>query len=89
MNEVIEMEKQNNRNTWAMARSRFGKRAAQVGTMVAAFGTAAVVHAADYTSEITAAQGDATTNTSAAAAAVIGIAALVMGLGIVVSLIRR
>lgn len=89
MNEVIEMEKQNNGSTWAMARARLGKRAAQVGTMVAAFGTAAVVHAQDYTADIEAAQAAASTNTSAAAAAVIGIAALVMGIGIVVSLIRR
>lgn len=89
MNEVIEMEKQNNGKNWAMARSRWGKRAAKVGTAVAAMGSSAMVLAADYTADITAAQTAAETNTSAAASAVIAIAALVMGLGIIVSLVRR
>lgn len=89
MNDVIEMEKQDNGKNWAMARSRFGKRAAKIGTALAAAGTSVTAFAVDHSAEITAAQGDATTNTTAAVAAVIAVAAVVFGVGIVLRLLNR
>ncbi|MFV8570046.1 hypothetical protein ACNQ6O_02440 [Marinobacter sp. SBS5] len=89
MNDVIEMEKQDNGKNWAMARSRFGKRAAKIGTALAAAGTSVTAFAVDHTAEITAAQGDALTNTTAAVGAVIAVAAVVFGVGIVLRLMNR
>lgn len=58
-------------------------------TALLASGMALAQDAGDHTAAITAAETAASTNVGAAVAAVIGIAAIVMGVGIVISLLRR
>ncbi|PSF14797.1 MULTISPECIES: hypothetical protein [Marinobacter] len=89
MNEVIEMEKQNQGKTWAMARSRFGKGVAKVGVALSAATSSVVAFAADHSAAIDAAKEDGITNAGAAVAAVIALAAVVMGVGIVLRLMNR
>lgn len=89
MNQVIEMEKQRNGKTWAMARSRWGKRVAQVGTAVALGAGCAMASAADHTAAINSAYTDGGTNVGAAVTGVIALIAIVTGLGLIVSILRR
>jgi len=65
--------------SWKMKASAV---AASVGTSVSAF-------AVDHSTAITAAGTDGTTNTSAAVVAVLGIAAVVTGVGIVYRLLTK
>ncbi|HSX51506.1 MAG TPA: hypothetical protein VLF09_11140 [Cellvibrio sp.] len=73
------------KNVFAIARSK--------GVKVAALGSALMLGAtaahADIAAEIAAAQTSGETNVSLAIAAVIGICALVMGLGVVISLLKK
>ena len=69
--------------------TRLQSVAGKAGAGVVALGASASAFAVDHTAEITAAQGDATTNTTAAVAAVIAVAAVVFGVGIVLRLLNR
>ena len=89
MPQVIEMEKQANGKTWAMARARWGRRAAKLGTALSAGLMAGTVAAADHTTEINDAYTDGSTNVTAAVAGVIALVAIVTGLGMIVSILRR
>jgi hypothetical protein len=89
MNQVIEMEKQDNGKQWAMAGSRFGKNVAKVGVALSAATSSVVAFAADHSAAIDAAKTDGLTNAGAAVAAVIALAAVVMGVGIVLRLMSR
>lgn len=68
--------------------STTGKLAAGTTALVVS-GMALAQEAGDHTAAIEAAETAASTNVGAAVAAVIGIAAIVMGVGIVISLLRR
>ncbi|MEQ5835474.1 hypothetical protein [Marinobacter sp. NFXS9] len=88
MNELIEMETQDGR-TWAMARSRWGKRVAKVGVALSTGAMAGVAAAADHSEKINTAFGDGSTNVGAAVTGVIALVAIVTGLGLIVSILRR
>jgi len=89
MSELIEMEKKEGAKHWAMARSRFGHRVAKVGVALTAGVAAGMASAADHSTEIQAAYTDGTTNVTAAVAGVIALVAIVTGLGMIVSILRR
>lgn len=89
MNKVIEMEKQQDGKTWGMARARWGKRVAKVGAAVSAGFASGMVMAADHTEKINTAFTDANGNVTAAVMGVIALVAIVTGLGIIVSILRR
>ncbi|MGM0953773.1 MAG: hypothetical protein ACQEW7_12440 [Pseudomonadota bacterium] len=89
MNEVIEMEKQQDGKSWGMARSRWGKRLAKVGAAVSAGLMAGTVAAADHSEVIDSAFTDANGNVTTAVMGVIALVAIVTGLGIIVSILRR
>lgn len=89
MNEVIEMEKQQDGKSWGMARSRWGKRLAKVGAAVSAGLMAGTVAAADHSEKINGAFTDANGNVTTAVTGVIALVAIVTGLGIIVSILRR
>lgn len=59
-----------------------------VATLLAVLGTP-LAFAADHSAAVTAAQGDATTNVTAVALAVIGVAAIMFGVGIVAGWLKR
>lgn len=61
----------------------------KVGTALAAGFTGAMAQAADHSVAITAAGTDGQTNTGAAVVVVLGIAAVVTGVGIVIKLLTR
>lgn len=89
MNEIIEMEKQHNSKTWAMARARWGKRAAKVGTALVAGCAAGTAAAVDHSTAINDAFTDGSGNVTAAVTGVIALVAIVTGLGMIVSILRR
>ncbi|MBU3068782.1 hypothetical protein KOI40_03065 [Aestuariicella sp. G3-2] len=84
MDQVIEMQKGKN-GVWQKTKS-FGSKLAVAGTAAM---TSAMVFAADHTAEITAAQGDANTNVTAAVAGLIGLVAIVCGVTLLMSLLSR
>jgi hypothetical protein len=63
--------------------------ATKVGTALAAGFTGAMAQAADHSTAIAAAGTDGETNTGAAVIVVLGIAAVVTGVGIVIKLLGR
>ncbi|MFP3979474.1 hypothetical protein [Marinobacter sp. KMM 10035] len=89
MPELIEMEKNEANKQWAIARSRVGRGAALVGTALTAGLAAGVASAADHTVAIGDAFTDASGNVTAAALGVIALVAVVVGLGLIVSIMRR
>ncbi len=60
-----------------------------LGSVIGATLVTSTVNAADYTSQITAAQGDATTNVTAVIAAVISVAAAGFCAGIFISWLKK
>lgn len=70
-------------------KTRLQSVAGKAGAGVVALGASASAFAVDHSSTIQAAQGDATTNTTAAVTATITIAAIVFGVGIILRLINR
>ncbi|MDO6444129.1 hypothetical protein [Marinobacter sp. 2_MG-2023] len=89
MSELIEMEKKENGKHWAMARTRFGRRAAKVGVALTAGFAAGMATAADHSAAIEGAFTDGSTNVTAAVVGVIALVAIVTGLGMIVSILRR
>lgn len=77
MSNVIEMKKSKS-GLWSKA-----------GVALAAAGTSLQAFAVDHSAAITAAQTDGTSNVTAAVTAVIAIAAVVLGVGIVMRLLSR
>lgn len=70
-------------------KSMTGKAGAAVATSLASVSAFAAGTGGDHTAAITAASDGASTNVAAAVAAVITIAAIVMGVGIVLRLLNR
>ena len=70
-------------------KSKLVKTGAKASAVVGGALASASAFAVDHSDAITAAQADATTNTTAAVTAVITVTAIVTGIGIVVSLLRR
>ncbi|MBY6034981.1 hypothetical protein KUV59_17540 [Marinobacter daepoensis] len=89
MSQLIEMEKQANGKTWAMARARWGRRGAKIGTALVAGMAAGTAAAVDHTAAIDSAFADGTGNVTAAVLGVIALVAIVTGLGMIVSILRR
>jgi hypothetical protein len=89
MSQLIEMEKQNNGKTWAMARARWGRRAAKLGVAVSAGLVAGTAAAVDHSAAIDGAFTDGSTNVTTAVTGVIALVAIVTGLGMIVSILRR
>ncbi|KPQ29300.1 MAG: hypothetical protein HLUCCX14_07180 [Marinobacter excellens HL-55] len=80
MSRIIDMQKEPNGKTWAMARSRFGRTVAKVGTAVAAASATVTAHATilptDFSSDIDAVGADITT----VGGALIGLAVIAVGI---------
>lgn len=80
MPEVIDMEKPAQGTTWAMARSRFGRRVAKVGTAVAAATGTALAHASILPADFTDKMAQTGTDISTVGGAVIGLAVIALGI---------
>lgn len=89
MSELIEMEKQESGKHWAMARARWGRHAAKLGVAVTAGFATGMATAADHTAAIDGAFSEGSTNVTAAVVGVIALVAIVTGLGMIVSILRR
>ncbi|WP_417502884.1 hypothetical protein [Marinobacter sp.] len=89
MSELIEMEKKEGAKHWAMARARWGRRAAKLGVAVTAGVATGMATAADHTAAIDGAFSEGSTNVTAAVVGVIALVAIVTGLGMIVSILRR
>lgn len=72
------------KNYFVLLKTRTGKTAAAVASVIAA----ASAHA-DIAADIAAAETSGISNVTAAAGAVIAVAAIVLGIGIVLSLLKR
>ncbi|MGQ7275475.1 hypothetical protein [Marinobacter sp. V034] len=81
MSEVIEMKKAKN-GVWA-------RRSAKIGTALVAGLAAGTAAAVDHSSAIDGAFTDGSTNVTTAVTGVIALVAIVTGLGMIVSILRR
>lgn len=81
MNNVIDMKQQKN-GVWA-------RRSAKMGTALVAGLAAGTAAAVDHTAAIDGAFTDGSTNVTTAVTGVIALVAIVTGLGMIVSILRR
>ncbi|XKH01805.1 major capsid protein [Marinobacter nauticus] len=80
MPQVIEMEKQHAGKTWAMARSRFGRTVAKVGTVVAASTASVMAHASILPTEFSADMDAVGADITTVGGALIGLAVIAVGI---------
>lgn len=80
MSRIIDMQKEPDGKAWAMARSRFGRTAAKVGTAIVAAGATLTAQAsilpADFATDVDAVGADMTT----VGGALIGLSVIAVGI---------